>query len=75
MTSVTKTIRLSGGSERSIEDAVSSVLGRAAMTIEDLHTFEVVRLGGTVADDGTPSSYDVTLEITFGVKDAVHIHG
>ncbi len=75
MTQVTKDVRVSGGSEHSIEDAISTVLGRAAVTIEDIHSFEVVSLGGTVSDDGTPSSYDVTLDIRFAVRDAAQIHG
>jgi flavin-binding protein dodecin len=75
MTQVTKDVRLSGGSEHSIEDAISTVLGRVAMTIEDIHSFEVVHLGGTVSDDGTPASYEVTLDIRFGVKDTAPTHG
>jgi flavin-binding protein dodecin len=71
MTGVTKTIRLTGGSARSIEDAVTTVLGRAAETIEDIHRFEVKRLGGTVSDSGVPAFYEVTLDITFGVKESV----
>ncbi len=69
MTAVTKTLRLSGGSERSIEDAISTVLARAATSIEDLVTFDIVRVGGTVDSSGVPASYEVTLDITFGVRD------
>ncbi|MCP3976093.1 MAG: dodecin domain-containing protein [bacterium] len=69
MTAVTKTLRLSGGSERSIEDAISTVLARAATSIEDLSTFEIVRVGGTVDGSGVPATYEVTLDITFGVRD------
>ncbi|HEX9856065.1 MAG TPA: dodecin family protein [Acidimicrobiia bacterium] len=72
MTGVTKTIRLSGGSSNSIEDAITTVLGRAALTIADIASFEVVKLGGTVSDSGLPESYDVTLDITFGVRESVH---
>jgi len=71
MTAVTKTVRLSGGSERSIEDAVSTVLARAAISIEDLASFEIVRSGGTVGSSGVPSSYTVTLDITFNVRDRI----
>ncbi len=71
MTGVTKTIRLAGGSEHSVEDAISTVLGRAAETIADIRRFEVKRLGGTVSESGVPSSYDVTLDITFGVRESV----
>ncbi|MDH3540793.1 MAG: dodecin domain-containing protein [Acidimicrobiia bacterium] len=69
MTAVTKTVRLSGGSERSIEDAISTVLARAATSIEDLATFEIVRVGGTVGSSGVPASYEVTLDITFNVRE------
>ena len=69
MTAVTKTLRLSGGSERSIEDAISTVLARAATSIEDLVTFEIVRVGGTVDSSGVSATYEVTLDITFGVRD------
>lgn len=72
MSSVRKTIRLSGASGHSIEDAITTVLGRAALTIADIERFEVVTLGGTVADSGVPASYDVTLDITFGVRESVH---
>ena len=69
MTAVTKTVRLSGGSERSIEDAISTVLARAATSIEDIATFEIVRLGGAVSSSGVPASYEVTLDITFNVRE------
>lgn len=66
---VTKTVRLSGGSERSIEDAISTILARAASSLEDIATFEIVRVGGTVSGSGVPASYDVTLDITFNVRE------
>ncbi len=69
MTAVTKTLRISGGSERSIEDAVSTVLARAAASIEDIATFEIVRVGGTVDASGVPASYEVTLDIAFNVRE------
>jgi flavin-binding protein dodecin len=69
VTPVTKTLRLSGGSQRSIEDAISTVLARAATSVEDIASFEVVQVRGTVDDAGVPSSYDVTLDIVFNVRD------
>lgn len=72
MQPVTKTIRLSGGSERSIEDAVSTVLGRAALTISGILSFEVVKVGGSVSDSGVPAEYSVTLDITFTVRESHH---
>ncbi len=72
MQSVTKTIRISGGSERSIEDAVLVVLGKAALSITDIRSFELVRAGGTVSDSGVPAEYTVTLDITFVVRESLH---
>jgi flavin-binding protein dodecin len=69
VTPVTKTLWLSGGSQRSIEDAISTVLARAATSVEDIASFEVVQVRGTVDDAGVPSSYDVTLDIVFNVRD------
>lgn len=74
MSSITKTIRLSGKAGRSIEDAVRTVLARAASTISDIHYFEVVRVGGEVDSSGAPTAFSVTLDITFGIKDPVE-HG
>jgi len=68
-TPVTKTLRLSGGSQRSIEDAISTILARAAASVEDIVRFEIVRVGGTVDDAGVPSSYDVTVDIVFNVRE------
>lgn len=74
MTSITKTIRLSGTADESIEDAVRTVLARAASTISDIHRFEVVEVGGEVDSSGAPTMFSVTLDITFGIKDSVE-HG
>jgi flavin-binding protein dodecin len=69
---ITKTIRLSGSSERSIEDAISTVLGRAALTLSDIRSFRVVDVSGAVSDSGVPSEYRVKLDITFTVRESVH---
>jgi len=74
MSSITKTIRLSGKAGGSIEDAVRTVLARAASTISDIQKFEVVRVGGEVDDSGAPTLFTVVLDITFGIKDPVD-HG
>lgn len=74
MSSITKTIRLSGQAEDSIEDAVRTVLARAASTISDIQKFEIVRVGGKVDNSGAPTLFSVTLDITFGIKDTVD-HG
>jgi flavin-binding protein dodecin len=74
MSSITKTIRLSGRATGSIEDAVRTVLARAASTISEIHDFRVVRVGGEVDSSGAPTTFNVTLDITFGIKDPVE-HG
>ncbi len=74
MSSITKTIRLSGQAGDSIEDAVRTVLARAASTVTDILHFEIVKVGGTVDSSGAPTLFSVTLDITFGIKDPVE-HG
>lgn len=74
MSSITKTIRLSGKAGDSIEDAVRTVLARAATTISDIHRFEIVKVGGEVDNSGAPTMFSVTVDITFGIKDTVE-HG
>lgn len=71
MSSITKTIRLSGKADGSIEDAVKTVLARAPATIDDIQSFRIVEVGGEVDSSGTPTVFTVTLDITFGIKDPV----
>lgn len=74
MSQIQKTVRLTGSSADSIEDAVRTVLARAAMTIADITRWEMVRAGGKVDDSGVPTAFEVTIDITFGIRDAVD-HG
>ncbi len=74
MSSITKTIRLSGRADGSIEDAVKTVLARAANTIDDIQGFRIVEVGGEVDSSGSPTAFTVTMDITFGIKDPV-VHG
>jgi flavin-binding protein dodecin len=74
MSSITKTIRLSGKAGGSIEDAVRTVLARAATTVSDIQEFEIVKVGGEVDDSGAPTLFTVTVDIKFGIKDPVE-HG
>ena len=71
MSSITKTIRMSGRAGGSIEDAVRTVLARAATTISDIQKFEIVKVGGEVDDSGAPTLFTVTIDVTFGIKDPV----
>ena len=72
---ITKTVRVSGSSPRSIEDAITGILGRAAETLEDIKSFKVVVVEGTVDQSGAPSEYTVTLDIRFVVKESAAEHG
>lgn len=68
---ITKTVRLSGGSSDSIEDAIRTVLARAAVTIRDIQRFEVVHVGGRVDNAGVPTDFEVTIDITFTVRESI----
>ena len=70
---VTKTVRLSGGAQ-TIEEAVSTVLARAAVTTRGITSFQIVEVGGAVDDAGVPSQFHVTLDVTFVVKDTTTGH-
>ncbi len=51
---------------------MKTVLARASVTIEEIVAFELVKVGGQVDSSGVPESYDVTLDITFTVKESPH---
>lgn len=68
MAPITKTVRLSGRASTSIEDAITTVLGRAAETIDQIRSFRIVEVRGTVDDAGVPDSYEVTVDIAFVVR-------
>ncbi|HJU81889.1 MAG TPA: dodecin family protein [Acidimicrobiia bacterium] len=68
---IEKTVRLSGGSSDSIEDAIRTVLARAAVTIRDISRFQVVQVSGQVDSAGVPTDFAVTLDITFQVRESL----
>jgi flavin-binding protein dodecin len=72
---ITKTVRVSGSSPRSIEDAISGILGRAAETLEEIQSFKVVEVAGKVDRSGAPAEYTVTLDIGFAVRESAAEHG
>ena len=72
MSQITKIVRLAGSSADSIEDAVRTVLARAAVTIDEIVRFDVVRTGGTVDTAGVPTDFEVVVDVTFVVKESVH---
>ncbi len=70
---VTKTVRLAGGAP-TIEEAVSTVLARAAVTTRGITSFQIVEVGGDVDEAGVPSQFHVTLDLTFVIKDTAPGH-
>ena len=68
---VTKTIDLSGSSPDSLEAAIEAAVSRASLTLADVESFEVQRVGGTVRD-GRIHEYRVWLKVTFVVKEVLH---
>ncbi len=65
---ITKTLRLSGEAE-TIEDAVSTILGRAAATIDRIRSFRIVDIGRHVAASGVPIAYRVTVDVVFELRE------
>lgn len=72
MSKIIKTVRLSGSSPNSIEDAVRTVLARAAITIDEITRFTLKDVSGTVDASGVPTSFDVTVDIEFVVRESVN---
>lgn len=72
MGNITKTVRIGGASSESIEDAVRTVLARAAITIDEIVRFDLVSTSGTVDSSGVPTAFEVVLDINFIVKESVH---
>ncbi len=71
MNAITKTVTLSGGSMTSYEDAIRVVLSRASESISEITRFEVVSMAGSVDSAGLPASFEVTLLVTFIVKESL----
>ena len=65
---VYKVIQLAGSSEKSIEDAVSVAVQRAAKTLKNLRWFEVIETRGQIAD-GKVRQYQVTLRAGFTLEE------
>jgi len=65
---VTKTVRLAAGGG-SIDEAISTALARASATTTGITSFKIVEVGGAVDEAGVPCEYQVTLDITFVVKE------
>jgi flavin-binding protein dodecin len=64
-----KVIELVGSSPTSIEDAISTAIGRASETIRHLRWFEVMQTRGHV-ENGKIAHYQVMLKVGFTMEGA-----
>jgi dodecin len=65
---VYRIIQVAGSSEKSIEDAIQTAVGRAARTLRQVGWFEVVETRGHV-EEGKVAHYQVTLKVGFTLDD------
>jgi flavin-binding protein dodecin len=61
---VYKTIELTGSSTKSIEDAVSGAIARAAQTVRNMRWFEVVDTRGHI-ENNRIAHWQVTIKVGF----------
>jgi flavin-binding protein dodecin len=64
-----RVIELAGTSEKSIEDAVNSAVGRANQTIRNLRWFEILQTRGHI-ENGKVAHFQVTLKVGFTMEGA-----
>jgi len=63
-----KQLELVGSSTRSIEDAVSRALAKAAKTLRNIHWFQIIETRGNV-EKGKVAHWQVTLKIGFTLEE------
>ena len=68
---VEKTIKLTGMSANSIEDAVQLAVSRAGVTISGIHTAQVNEVSASV-ENNKVVRWKVTVSLTFQVQDQIH---
>ena len=68
---VEKTIKLTGISANSIEDAVQLAVSRAGVTISGIHSALVNEVSATV-ENNQVARWKVTVSLTFQVKVQIH---
>jgi dodecin len=68
---VEKTIKLTGISANSIEDAVQLAVSRAGVTISGIHSALVNEVSASV-ENNKVVRWKVTVSLTFQVKDQIH---
>ena len=65
---VYKLIELTGSSTTTVEDAISNAITKAALTMRNLHWFQVLETRGQIAD-GKVAYWQVTIKIGFTLED------
>jgi len=68
---VEKTIRLTGISANSIEDAVQLAVTRASVTITGIHSAKILDVEAVI-EDKRVAKWKVTVNCTFKVTDSLH---
>jgi flavin-binding protein dodecin len=68
---VEKTIRLTGISANSIEDAVQLAVSRASVTITGIHSARVLNVEAVI-EDKRVTKWKVTMNVTFKVTEPLH---
>jgi dodecin len=68
---VEKTIRLTGISANSIEDAVQLAVTRASVTITGIHSAKVIGIEAEI-EDKRVARWKVTVNCTFRVTESLH---
>ena len=65
---VYKSIKVTGSSSTSIDDAVKKSIAKAAKSLKGLRWFEVIGIRGSIDDDHN-ATWQVTVEIGFTLED------
>jgi len=65
---VYKIVEIAGSSEKGLQDAIESAIGRASKTTRHLRWFEVMQIRGHI-EDGKIEHYQVTLKAGFTLED------
>ena len=68
MNHVAKIIEIVGTSDKSIEDAITGAVARAAETVEKLRWFEVTELRGQIKDQKV-ERYQVMMKLGFALSE------
>jgi flavin-binding protein dodecin len=69
-----KLVELVGVSEKGVDDAIKSAIGRASQTLKGLDWFQVTEVRGTISG-GKPSQFQVTMKVGFRVMSPGELKG